>query len=80
MVLLCSCLKLLFQIGHRHVVDASPQEEACSLAQFLVSVNGESNICAMQKVGSGALDPDSIFEMIEVRILFRPLYISLLSF
>lgn len=55
----------LSKIGHRHVVDASPQEEACSLAQFLVSVNGESNICAMQKVGSGALDPDSIFEMIE---------------
>lgn len=58
---------LLFQIGHRHVVDASLQEEACSLAQLLVSVNGENNICAMQKVGQGALDPDSIFEMIGVR-------------
>lgn len=57
----------MFQIGHRHVVDASLQEEACSLAQLLVSVNGNNNICAMQKVGPGALDPDSIFEMIEVR-------------
>jgi len=53
------------KIGHRHVVDASLQEEACSLAQLLVSVNGNNSICAMQKVGPGALDPDSIFEMIE---------------
>lgn len=53
------------KIGHRHVVDASLQEEACSLAQLLVSVNGDNNICAMQKVGQGALDPDSIFEMTE---------------
>ena len=59
------------QIGHRHVVDASPQEETCSLAQLLVSINGDRNICAMQKVGSGALDPDSIFEMIEVGIFIR---------
>lgn len=47
-------------------MDASLQEEACSLAQLLVSVNGDNNICAMQKVGQGALDPDSIFEMTEV--------------
>ncbi|CAH3193225.1 unnamed protein product [Porites evermanni] len=53
------------KIGHRHVVDASLEEEACSLVQLLVSVNGENNICAMQKVGQGALDADSIFEMIE---------------
>lgn len=53
------------KVGHRHVVDASLQEEACCLAQLLVSVNGDKNICAMQKVGPGALDPDSIFEMIE---------------
>ena len=48
------------------MVDASRQEDACSVAQLLVSVNGDNKICAMQKVGSGALDPDSIFEMIEV--------------
>lgn len=52
-------------------MDASPQEETCSLAQLLVSINGDKNICAMQKVGSGALDPDSIFEMIEVGIFIR---------
>ena len=60
----------LFQIGHRHVVDASLQEEACSLAQLLVSMNGKNNICATQKMGHGALDPNSIFEMIEVRKFF----------
>lgn len=53
------------------MVDASLQEEACCLAQLLVSVNGNNNICAMQKVGPGALDPDSIFEMIEVKIHFH---------
>lgn len=51
------------------MVDASLQEEACCLAQLLVSVNGKNNICAMQKVGPGALDLDSIFEMIEVEML-----------
>ncbi len=65
----------MFQIGHRHVVDASLQEETCSLAQLMVSVNGNNNICAMQKVGPGALDPDSIFEMIEVRKLTHFCYI-----
>ena len=72
------------QIGHRHVVDANLQEEACCLAQLLVSVNGNNNICAMQKVGPGALDLDSIFEMIEVEILtltvFRILSCLLLVF
>ena len=74
----------LMQIGHRHVVDANLQEEACCLAQLLVSVNGNNNICAMQKVGPGALDLDSIFEMIEVEILtltvFRILSCLLLVF
>ena len=74
----------LLQIGHRHVVDASLQEEACCLAQLLVSVNGNNNICAMQKVGPGTLDLDSIFEMIEVEILtitvFRILSCLLLVF
>lgn len=51
-------------------MDASLEEEACSLVQLLVSVNGENNVCAMQKVGQGALDADSIFEMIEARKCF----------
>lgn len=67
-----SVFLFLLQIGHRHVVDASLQEEACSLAQLLVSVNGNNSICAMQKVGPGALDPDSIFEMIEVEMFTPP--------
>lgn len=74
----------LLQIGHRHVVDASLQEEACCLAQLLVSVNGNNNICAMQKAGPGALDLDSIYEMIEVEMLtitvFRNISCLLLVF
>ena len=51
-------------------MDVSLEEEACSLVQLLVSVNGENNICSMQKVGQGALDADSISEMIEARKYF----------
>ena len=52
------------------MVDASLEEEACSDAQLLVSVNGKNNICGQQKIGSGGLDPDTIFEMAEVRLYF----------
>ena len=53
------------------MVDASIDEEACSDAQLLVSVNGKNNICGQQKTGSGALSCESIFEMIEVRLFFN---------
>lgn len=55
------------QIGLRHVVDASLEEEGCSDCHLLVSVNGDGKICSQQKIGSGGLDPQEIFEMLEVR-------------
>ncbi|MEE6510560.1 hypothetical protein FKM82_030439 [Ascaphus truei] len=61
------CIVTLSRIGHRHVVDATLQEEACSLASLLVSVTSKSVLTCMRKIGKGSLDPESIFEMIEVR-------------
>lgn len=49
------------------MVDATLQEEACSLASLLVSVTSEGVVTCVRKVGKGSLDPESIFEMMEVR-------------
>ncbi|XP_043920604.1 exosome complex component RRP42 [Protopterus annectens] len=59
------CVVTLSKIGHRHVVDATAQEEACSMASLLVSVTSKGTITCFRKVGWGSLDPESIFEMTE---------------
>ena len=51
------------------MVDATPQEEACTLASLLISVTSKGTLTSMKKVGKGSLDPESIFEMMEVRSL-----------
>ncbi|KAK2090988.1 Exosome complex component RRP42 [Saguinus oedipus] len=65
------CIVTLCKIGYRHVVDATLQEEACSLASLLVSVTSKGVVTCLRKVGKGSLDPESIFEMMEVRPWFR---------
>uniref|UniRef100_A0A3Q2WWE9 Ribosomal RNA-processing protein 42 n=1 Tax=Haplochromis burtoni TaxID=8153 RepID=A0A3Q2WWE9_HAPBU len=52
-------------VGHRHVVDATLQEKACSVASLIISVTHKGTITCMRKVGGGSLDPESIFEMTE---------------
>lgn len=47
-------------------MDATLQEEACSLASLLISVTNKGTLTCMKKVGRGSLDPESIFEMMEV--------------
>ncbi|XP_062975908.1 exosome complex component RRP42 [Elgaria multicarinata webbii] len=59
------CIVTLSKIGYRHVVDATLQEEACSLASLLISVTSRGVLTCMKKVGRGSLDPESIFEMME---------------
>ncbi|XP_004835117.1 exosome complex component RRP42 [Heterocephalus glaber] len=59
------CIVTLCKIGCRHVVDATLQEEACSLASLLVAVTSSGVVTCMRKVGKGSLDPESIFEMME---------------
>ncbi|XP_023694818.2 exosome complex component RRP42 [Paramormyrops kingsleyae] len=60
------CIVTLCKIGHRHVVDATLQEKACSVAGLLVSVTHKGTITCVRKVGGGSLEPESIFEMTEM--------------
>ncbi|XP_048085755.1 exosome complex component RRP42 isoform X2 [Alosa alosa] len=59
------CIVTLCKIGHRHVVDATLQEKACSVASLLISVTHRGTVTCVRKVGGGSLDPESIFEMTE---------------
>lgn len=47
-------------------MDATLEEEACSLASLLVSVTSKGTLTSIKKVGRGSLDPESIFEMMGV--------------
>lgn len=57
---------VLLQVGHRHIVDATLQEKACSVASLIMSVTHKGTVTCTRKVGGGSLDPESIFEMTEV--------------
>ncbi|XP_055509147.1 exosome complex component RRP42 [Leucoraja erinacea] len=59
------CIITLSKVGHRHVVDATAQEERCSMASVLVSVTHRGTLTCLRKVGVGSLDPASVFEMME---------------
>ncbi|KAL2080598.1 hypothetical protein ACEWY4_024391 [Coilia grayii] len=59
------CIVTLCKIGHRHVVDATLQEKACSVASLLISVTHKGLVTCVRKLGGGSLDPESIFEMTE---------------
>ncbi|XP_068603425.1 exosome complex component RRP42 [Brachionichthys hirsutus] len=60
------CIVTLCKVGHRHVVDATLQEKACSVASLVVAVTQRGAVTCTRKVGGGSLDPESIFEMTEV--------------
>ena len=49
------------------------EEEFCSDGQLLVAVNGDGNICGIQRLGSSAVEPEMITEMLEV-------YLAVLEF
>jgi len=51
------------KIGHGHVIDATREEEACSLARVVTGVRGDGNLSHVRKAGRGALDPKSVVEM-----------------
>ena len=56
------------------MLDATSAEEACSDSRLVVAVNGSGKIGGLQKFGHGGLNPELMFEMIEV-ILFIDLFI-----
>jgi len=59
-------LVTLNKIGNRYVVDATAEEEVCTDAQLLVSINSKGKLCSAQKHGDGAIHPDLLFEMMNV--------------
>jgi len=59
------CIVTLNKIGHSHVVDASMQEEACSLARLQVGVTEAGKITAVNKDGCGSLQPASVLSMMK---------------
>ena len=48
------------------MVDASMEEEFCCDGQLLVAVNGDRNICGIQRLGSNAVEPELMTGMLEV--------------
>ncbi|KAJ3400870.1 hypothetical protein CcCBS67573_g01477 [Chytriomyces confervae] len=55
----------LFKIGHHHVIDPTPLEEACSDVQLSVAINRKGLPCAIQKTGNGSIEPSQLAEMIQ---------------
>eukprot|EP00123_Amoebidium_parasiticum_P014112 comp22337_c0_seq1/m.33219 comp22337_c0_seq1/g.33219 ORF comp22337_c0_seq1/g.33219 comp22337_c0_seq1/m.33219 type:complete len:298 (-) comp22337_c0_seq1:454-1347(-) len=55
----------LTKIGARHIVDATMEEEACMMARLFVGVDGDGNLCLLQKGGFGGVDPGALYEMVE---------------
>ncbi|XP_070575089.1 exosome complex exonuclease RRP42-like [Ptychodera flava] len=59
------CLVTVSKVGNRHIVDATMEEEACCLACLMVAVTPKGTFSGVRKEGSGSLDPESVFEMME---------------
>jgi len=63
------CLITLNKIGHHHVVDATMEEEMCTLARLVLGVMEDGTITMIKKDGSGSLDLQSISEMTKTGVL-----------
>ncbi|XP_033110029.1 exosome complex component RRP42-like [Anneissia japonica] len=54
------------KVNQKHIIDATIEEEACSLACIMISVMPKTGkITSIVKKGSGSLDPDSTTDMIQ---------------
>nr|VZI12388.1 unnamed protein product [Spirometra erinaceieuropaei] len=54
------------KIGSTLVVDATREEEACSLSRVLVSVKADGTLTSLIKEGCGSLQVDTLLEMVEI--------------
>ncbi|KAK2153056.1 hypothetical protein LSH36_309g01034 [Paralvinella palmiformis] len=59
------CLVTLNKIGYHHVVDATREEESCTLARLIMGVTADGNVVTLKTEKSGSLDPESVFEMMQ---------------
>ena len=55
-------LLTLSRIGNHCVVDASPEEEACSSASLVMGVKPNGKITTVKKLGSGSFHPATLNE------------------
>lgn len=62
----------LNKVGHKHIVDATMEEENCSLARLHVAVTKDGQSVAMHKSGGGSLGPASLFNMLETAETLGP--------
>ena len=60
-------LSLFSQISNQFIVDASHEEEACSLCQLSVGVNHKGSICSVLKEGAGSFKHRQYNEALSVR-------------
>ena len=74
----CPVLVTLSQLGNRHIVDATSEEESCSSASVVIGVTRRGHTVGIRKLGNGSLDPESINEMIDTgKRIGKQLHVSL---
>eukprot|EP00029_Vermamoeba_vermiformis_P013882 TRINITY_DN8823_c0_g1_i1.p1 TRINITY_DN8823_c0_g1~~TRINITY_DN8823_c0_g1_i1.p1 ORF type:complete len:295 (+),score=59.47 TRINITY_DN8823_c0_g1_i1:74-958(+) len=54
----------LTKVGHKHIVDATLEEEFCPGCRLIVGINKKGNSCAIQ-MGNGAIDSTSFIEILK---------------
>jgi len=54
------------QVGNRHIVDATVEEEMCTATSMALGVTNRGHVLGSRKQGVGSLDPETLQEMIQV--------------
>ncbi len=58
------------KIGHNYVVDADLKEEAVTKVRIIFGIDQNGHIRYSNKDGFGSLDPDTLYAMVDVSLLF----------
>lgn len=74
-----SVLVSLCKIGNNYVVDPTIEEEICGAGCIVVSVTPKGNITAVLKKGAGSFMPDTLNEIITVKIIIIKLMCFLIK-
>jgi exosome complex RNA-binding protein Rrp42 (RNase PH superfamily) len=59
------------KIGHNYVVDADLKEEAVTKVRIIFGIDQNGHIRYSNKDGFGSLDPDTLYAMVDVSLLFH---------
>jgi exosome complex component RRP42 len=63
-------LVTLSEIGSKFIVDASIEEECCTVGRVTFGVNKDGSIMCTQKAGKGTVDPTILPEMLKIALSF----------